>query len=91
MKHPLTPTLWSGAATRDSARGARTSTRGREAHPLLGWFPLAVIAFATVLVLFALVMAQHNSATDPDLSPGTGAPHVASVAGATGAASLAPE
>ncbi len=91
MKHPFTPALSSGTAARGSARGARRSTRGREAHPLLGWFPLAVIAFATVLVLFAIVMAQHNSATDPDLSPATSAPHVASTAGATGATSLAHE
>ncbi len=48
-----------------------------QAHPLLRPFPLAVIALVFVVVVFALAMAQLNSATDPDLSASAGIPRVA--------------
>jgi hypothetical protein len=43
----------------------------RAAHPLLGRFPLLVMAFAITLVLFTLAMAQLKAGADPDLARST--------------------
>jgi hypothetical protein len=48
---------------------------GRTVHPLLGRFPLLVMALAITLVLFTLAMAQLKAGTDPDLGRGTN-PHL---------------
>lgn len=63
----------------EPTRGAHPSGHRAEAHPLLRPFPLAVMALALVAVLFALMMAQLNSATDPDLSASATGPHIAGV------------
>ncbi|MGD0452681.1 MAG: hypothetical protein ABSB69_03730 [Solirubrobacteraceae bacterium] len=40
-------------------------------HPLLGAFPLAVMAVAALLVLFMLTMARLNAGEDSPLRPST--------------------
>ncbi len=59
MKHPLAPL--------PSFRRAHV----HEAHPLLGTFPLTVMALATVLVLFALTMTWLNAGEDSPLRTST--------------------
>jgi len=66
-----------GAEAEEPPRSVQGSAPGREAHPLLGAFPLAVMTLATFLVLFALMMARLNGGTDPDLSASTSTPLVA--------------
>ena len=53
-----------GAAQTRAAAGSET------AHPLLRPFPLAVMAFATFLVVFALMMARLTAGLHPALRPG---------------------
>jgi hypothetical protein len=54
-----------------------TSAPARAAHPLLGAFPLAVMALAIILVLFTLAMAQLKAGSDPDLGQRTSSTLVA--------------
>ena len=61
---------------------ARASAQARGAHPLLGGFPLAVMALATFLVLFALMMARLKAGADPALRPRTSTPLIAGRPGA---------
>jgi hypothetical protein len=49
----------------------------RTAHPLLGTFPLLVMALAIIVVLFTLAMAQLKAGSDPDLGPSTNSSLVA--------------
>jgi len=59
----------------------------REFHPLLGRFPLTVMALAAVLLLFSLAMALHN-AGEPDLRASAGVSLAARSTGAPPAAAL---
>ena len=52
-------------------RGARASSRARNAHPLLSPFPLTVMTLTTFLVLLALMMARFNAGADPALRAST--------------------
>ncbi|MHB8234502.1 MAG: hypothetical protein ACYDHT_07600 [Solirubrobacteraceae bacterium] len=45
----------------------------RQSHPLLGLFPLATMALATFLVVFALMMARMQTGADPALRAGQSA------------------
>jgi hypothetical protein len=53
-------------ATSEPQRSVQSSGNVRELHPLLGRFPLTVMALAAVLLLFSLAMARLN-AGEPDL------------------------
>jgi hypothetical protein len=69
VKHPT--------ATIQPPRSDQRYARAREAHPLLGAFPLAVIALAALLVVFVLTMAQLKAGSDAGARPSTSAPLVA--------------
>jgi len=71
-----------GRATGEPPRSARHSAQARQAHPLLGAFPLVVITLATFLVVFTLMMARLEASTDPALRASTSAPLVAASTGA---------
>ncbi len=51
-------------------RSAHGSARTGKTHPLLGWFPLAVMTLAACLVLFTLTMARLNAGSDAALRAG---------------------
>lgn len=61
MKRPLAPMK--------PPRSARGSAQARNARPLLGAFPLAVMTLATFLVLFTVTMARLKASADPVLRP----------------------
>lgn len=73
MKRPLAPM--------EPPRSAQGSVQARKVHPLLGAFPLAVMALATFLVLFALMMARLKAGADPSLRPSTSTSLVARSSG----------
>jgi hypothetical protein len=54
-----------------------------EVHPLLGTFPLVVMAFAGFLVLFTLTMAQFSSGGNPIARPTPSSPLLAKGHGGT--------
>jgi len=56
-----------------SARKERGSALGGNAHPLVGVFPLTVMALATCLVLFAVMMAGLHAGSDRDPHTGSSA------------------
>jgi len=65
------PAASAGAKAIASA-GERPRDRAwRSSHPLLGAFPLAVMAFATFLIVFALMMARMTAGVDPAAPQGT--------------------
>ena len=63
------------------ARSGQGSAQARGAHPLLGAFPLAVMALATFVVLFTLTMAMFKAGAGPALPPSMSTSLVASSSG----------
>jgi hypothetical protein len=66
MNHPSTSRRPQSARIGGPSAGVQGSPRVREAHPLLGKFPLTVMTLATVVLLFALTMGQLKASTRPD-------------------------
>ena len=62
-----------GIPTHGEDRSAQRPVRSGEAHPLLAAFPLTVMALATFMVLFALMMARLKAGAEPALHPSTSA------------------
>jgi hypothetical protein len=58
-------------------------------HPLLGTFPLAVMAVAAFLVIFTLTMARLSAGEDSPLHQSTGASRIAASSGAHAATTRA--
>jgi hypothetical protein len=73
VNRPLAAILPRGLATSKPSRSVQGLA---QAHPLLGAFPLAVMTLATLLVLFAVMMARPNGGK-PDLRTSTTTPLVA--------------
>jgi hypothetical protein len=68
---PSSETRTAGLTAGEPPPEARRPRRARRAHPLLGAFPLVVIALATFLVLFTLMMARLRAGADPALRAST--------------------
>jgi hypothetical protein len=63
----------SGPAAGGAGRTSSRPASARSSHPLLGAFPLSVMAFAAFLVAFTLMMARLTSAPGAGSSPAPGA------------------
>lgn len=78
MKSPHTATVPTSPRGPEPRRSGRRPRSGAgETHPLLGRFPLAVIALAAVVVIFALMMARLHAGADPDTAPSAPGPTIA--------------
>ncbi len=64
MNRPSASISPTGLASSRPPRRTRRLAHARQAHPLLGAFPLAVITLGTLMVLFAVMMAQFSADAD---------------------------